>query len=164
MLSAYQPRNCRRKKITAEVLREQPRATAFGTTTFGTHRGNCTRTDVSDKRIRCTRVVLRRRCTGGASSVPVYFSVGSGDTSATVTTGIPSRVISCSPFLSLSLSLIFLYSFSAETYNYSFELQRGRIRETRKQTRRVFARSLVFRGSPPERSWPSWYDARCPSS
>lgn len=112
------------------------------------------RTDVSDKKIRCTRAILRRRrCTErerGERCSRLFFS------GLRRYIGHLPHLVSCLVLRSsLSFFLLLFFPcpfFRRETYNYSFELQRGRMRETRKQTRRVFARSSAFRSSPELRS------------
>ena len=107
MLSIYQPHNCRRKELPSER--------AAASDAFGIHRRDCTSTDISDKKIRCTRAVLCRECTGSrenASGVPVYFSVGSEihrPLLPPVTYFVLSLTFSVSLFLSLSLFLSSLF-------------------------------------------------------
>jgi len=112
MLSIYQPHNCRRKELPSER--------AAASDAFGIHRRDCTSTDISDKKIRCTRAVLCRECTGSrenASGVPVYFSVGSEihrPLLPPVTYFVLSLTFSVSlSSLSLSLSLSLLLFFFA---------------------------------------------------
>lgn len=101
MPSVYQPRNCRRRELSLRGPERAAASDAFGTATFGTRCGNCI-ADVSDKEMHAHSLpssMHRRR--GNANDVPVYFSVGSGDTSVIVTTvGAPSRFISCLASLS----------------------------------------------------------------